>query len=177
MDGVWEGVARDVLEATGADEPAQDAFELAALFGLEIVWSRHVGHADGDRIALCPTLSPARAQGVLSHELGHWCLRRAGEDDSEIGASYIGGALMLPRRVYDLDLRETWDLDELSRRHPNCSYEMLARRLCQLREASGLVVDNGRVRARFGLPWAAGERREWHLRRGAWRRVIVVRSA
>lgn len=147
---VWEGLVEAVQRETGADDPPMDAFELAAVCGLKLVpWRREHGGLLGDEIRFPATARPTRQHGVISHEIGHWLLRWSGETDSEPAARYMSGALMLPRRAFDRDLRETWDVGELRERHVNASAEMIAVRICQLRDAVASIFDEGKLRARY----------------------------
>ncbi len=148
----WEAVARDALETTTYDDPPQDAFVLARACGLVLVPGGS-GSLDGDVLRYPSHARTVRQHGVIAHELGHWLLHRANEEDSEIGASYVGGALMLPRRAFDKDLGATrWDLNKLRARHPNASAEMVARRITQLRDSVVTIID-GRKQRRIVSPW------------------------
>jgi len=168
----WEGVALSLLRETGLDDPPQDAFALAHACGLQLVaGGRQHGclGADG-RLHYPGSVRRTRQHGVISHELGHWALRWAGEADGEVAASYVGGALMLPRRAFDRDLATTgWDLEQLRAKHINCSAEMIARRLVQLRDAVASIFDGGRLRLRVASPWL-GDR---YKRVSAWERELV----
>lgn len=201
--GTWEAVARDALETTTYDDPPQDAFVLARACGLALVpGGKSAGSLDGDVLVYPSRARLVRQHGVIAHELGHWLLRRADEPDSEVGASYVGGALMLPRRAFDKDLRTTWNINDLRAKHPNASAEMIARRITQLRDAVATVMDD-RNEKRIVSPHLEDDRRlgrmtDWermaaeealatgetvHLDElcyavpvidGRWRRVIVV---
>ena len=64
--------------------------------------------AGARRIAVKPHLPPAARRFWIAHELGHAILARAGEEDSERAADYLGAALMAPRPLalaYDDDWR------------------------------------------------------------------------
>lgn len=149
----WEGIAADILGETGCDDGlAVDAFELAACCGLDVrTWRRPLAMLDRvDRtIWVSDRVRRERQHMSVAHELGHWALTRAGEPDSEDGARWIGGALMLPRRVLDRDLRSGWSITRLRSRHVNASAEAIATRVTQLRSAVVTVVDQGRARKRF----------------------------
>lgn len=154
MIAAWEGIASDVLDESGCDAPVS-AYELAACCGLE-VRLRRIARArlTGDVIEVSSTARPQRQHGLIAHELGHWSLQRAGADDTEDGARYLSGALMLPRRAFDRDLRETsWSIEELQRRHPNASAELIARRIVSLRDAVVSIWDEGRCTARVASAW------------------------
>jgi hypothetical protein len=140
-----------------------------------------------------------RQHGQVAHELGHWALARAGAEDTEAGATYIASALLLPRLRFDSDLRETWDLHELMRRHPNTGAATVARRICAMRGTIASVWDHHREPLLLGRrlyheaqPWEAelvtlvretgrahvdARARAWLLPERPWRRVVVVREA
>lgn len=199
MQSEWEGIARELLEATGCDDPPVDAFELAACCGLRILAKSGPASISGDTIRVDMRTRRVRQHGQVAHELGHWALARAREDDSEEGAIYIATALMLPRLRFDRDLRETWDIHELMQRHPNASAEQIARRICAMRGAVASVWDHGRQPLLLGsrrhqepTVWEAelvtlaretgatqtqGRARAWLLPERPWRRVVVVREA
>lgn len=103
----------------------------------------------GDVIEYDARARPTRQHGLVAHELGHWALRWAGEPDSEASASYLAGALLVPRRSLERQLGARWCLVELCAAHPNASCEMIAHRVVARRNAVALVVDNGRVRSRI----------------------------
>jgi Zn-dependent peptidase ImmA (M78 family) len=157
----------------------------------------------GEAVYYDATARSVRQHGSIAHECAHFVLRSSDEDDPEPAARYVAGALMLPRAAFDRDLRETaWNLDELRRRHPNVSAEMIARRVVELRDAVVTILDAGKVRARVASPWshapapkrltpierelldaalASGEAQRandllsaWPVFDGRWRRVIVV---
>lgn len=150
-----EGIAADLLGETGCDDPPVCALELAQCCGLAVIHGTGAGAALVGDIILVPSKTRAvRRQGLIAHELGHWALARAGEPDSEEGARFLAGALMLPRRPFERDLAATsWDLRLLRARHLNASAEMIARRIVTLRDACCTIVDNGRVKARVVSPW------------------------
>ena len=146
----WEGVAETLQRATGADDAPVSAFELAALCGLRLVPSRGTAASlSGDEIRYPLAARPVRQHGLIAHEVGHWALEWTGEEDSEPAARYVAGALMLPRRVFDRDLRETWNVGELQDKHVNASAEMIAIRIVQLRSAVATVFDEGKMRRRY----------------------------
>ena len=153
----WEGIAAELLERTGCGDPPVDAFELAGYCGLSVrlgdCAASYLLHRE--RAILVPRALRSVAQhGRIRHELAHFALRRAREDDCEAAARYIGGALGLPWHAFDRDLAETgWRFDELQRRHPYCSAEAIARRITTMRDAAVLIVDNGSVSIRLVSPW------------------------
>jgi Zn-dependent peptidase ImmA (M78 family) len=100
------------------------------------------------------TVRIERQHGLVAHELGHWALRRAGELDTEQAASYVGAALLLPRRQFLRDLSTTrWDLRELRAKHVHCSAELMARRIVAVRDAVVSIWDGGRLKTRLASPW------------------------
>lgn len=202
MVGEWETAATAVHEATGLDDPPVSAFELAVMCGLRLCpWGRGDAALVAKMIRYPRSARPTRQHGLVAHELAHWALSRSGEEDHESAARYVAGALMLPRRVFDRDLAQTWHIARLQERHPNASAEMIARRLVQLRSARAAVFDQGKLRASFrSLDLAhppvtshmrelaaealcsgalAGEERAyaWPVIDPPWHRVIVVCAA
>lgn len=169
----WEGLAAELLDATGCDEPPVDAFELAACAGF-VVRAASRAALDSERRVIHVDIrarSERQHMGV-AHELGHWLLRRSGAD-SEDGARYLGGALLLPRAAYSADLTRTaWSIGKLRERHVNASATACAVRITQLRDAVVTVLDpRGRLRPwRVVSPWVAEPR----LRRvTAWERELA----
>jgi hypothetical protein len=155
----WEGVARAIHEGTGLDEPPVSAFELAAMCGLSLQPSpRHGASLRPGLIVFESAARPERQHGIVAHELGHWGLVAHGVRDSEEGARYLAGALLLPRAGFDRDLRKSWDLRRLRAKHLNASAQMVATRIVQLRDAVATVVDQGRVTSRLWSPWLADPR-------------------
>lgn len=150
----WEAVARDIHDQTGIDAPV-DAFELAALCGLHLEpGGREHGALERNVVRYDVHARPVRQHGTVAHETAHYVLRLVGMPDTEPAARATAGALMVPRATFDRDLRETgWDLEELRRRHPNASAEIIARRVAELRDAVISVVDQGRIHARVRSPW------------------------
>lgn len=153
---LYESVAAEVLDEVHASAPV-DVLDVAAAHGFRLRPSSGLpgGAAlEGNVIRLNPRLRSTRIQGVVGHELGHWALQRAREPDTEEAASAVGGAIQLPRRAFDADLRATaWSMADLQRRHPNASAELIARRIVELRDAVATIFDQGRVTARVCSPW------------------------
>jgi hypothetical protein len=146
----WEGAAAELLDATCTTAPV-DAMELAAACGLEVRTRPRAGAVlDGAMIWVEERARPERFQGLIAHELGHVALDRSRLPQSERGATYVGGALRLPRREMLRDLRETaWSITALRARHPHASATAIAVRITQLRTAAMALFDPcGRVR-----PW------------------------
>lgn len=194
-----EGIAADLHHATGDLLPV-DAFELATLCGLELrAWARPQGDLDLEAgvIRYPGRARVVRQHGVVAHELGHWALAQAGEDHTaEWAARYLAGALLLPRDAF---LRDAWacdwDLEQLRRRHPHASAEMVVVRMTQVSPACAWVWDDGRVRRTYGanagedveaivgrvlaseVPLRDGAVRAWPLLERGYRRVVVVRLA
>ncbi len=101
-------------------------------------------------------MRPARQHMRIAHELGHFALERHGLDDTEDGARYVGGALLLPRRAMHRDLVETaWSITKLQKRHEHASATAIAIRITQLRDAVATVFD------------LAGHRKPWR-RASSW---------
>lgn len=149
----WEGIAADLHNETGISAPV-DAFLIADRCGIEVRGGARSSRREGNVVYLDATARRVRAHGVLAHEIGHFALERAGEPDSEQGARYLAGALMLPRRDFDLHLRQSgWLLTDLQYRNPNASMEMIARRIVQMRDAVMTIIDHGKVRYRRASPW------------------------
>jgi hypothetical protein len=153
----WEGAAAELLDATCTTAPV-NVLDLAAACGLDVqYWARAGAKTDLDAATVWveSRARPERLQGLVAHELGHVALDRAGLEQSERGATYVGGALRLPRREMLRDLRETaWSLEALRARHPHASATAIAVRITQLRTACLALFDpNGRT-----PPWrVAGE--------------------
>lgn len=149
----WEGIAADLLDATSITAPV-DAFLLAHRCNIEVRGGTRLSRREGNVVYIDATTRRVRTHGVLAHEIGHFALERAGEPDDEPGARYLAGALMLPRRDFDRDLRQCgWLLTELQARNPNASIEMIARRIVQMRDAVATIIDHGKVRYRSASPW------------------------
>lgn len=139
---ILEGIAEEILDATSTTPPV-DAFALAAACDFELRFGG-VPEAQIRRSTICvnPRMRPARQHMRIAHELGHFALERHGLPDSERDASYVGGALLLPRREMIRDITRTaWSLDALRAMHPNASNTAIALRITQLREAVMTIVD------------------------------------
>jgi hypothetical protein len=193
----FEGIAAELHERAPT-EPPVDAVELAEGLGLEVCYS-DAGEAIlmGSTIFVPRRVRISRLHWLIAHELGHWALRDAGEDDTcERAANYVGGALLLPRAVLNQQLRSGWDLERLRRSHPHAPASAIAARVVQLREEAGAAVyDQGRLRHRWGrafrdeprmaaeaLATGAPVRLDdltgaWPVFDGTYRRVIVLGEA
>lgn len=173
----WEGIAADILGETGCDSPPVDALELAACCGLSAKpWGRAYARLNRKRaeIRYPAAARLTRQHGLVAHEIGHWALVRGGADNDEDGARYLAGALLLPRRHFDRDLtRTSWAMAELRAKHVHASVEMIARRVCQLRDAVVTIVDEGRVRERIASAWLTEPRLH---RMSRWERELVDRA-
>ncbi len=174
-----EGIARWVLEGTGLDDPPVDAFQLAAMCGVDAVARAGiVGALAGDTIHYDPRLPPRVQQAMVCHELGHWAAIECGEESTETAAILISHALMLPRRHFWRDMTRTWRIDELQRQHRNASASWIARRVVQLSSmsedpadhATATIVDNGRIKERLASPWLPEAARR---RPTAWERALI----
>jgi hypothetical protein len=156
MEGlhVLEGVAADLLEATGCDDPPVDAYELAECCGLRLKPAAS-GTASivGDVLSVPLRARDVRQHGQIAHELGHWALRRVGEPDEHPSVRYVAGALMLPRQPFERDIAADWNLERLRARHVHTSAEMIARRIVNLRDAVCSVWDQGKLHRRIVSPW------------------------
>lgn len=189
-----EGIAEDLLAATLCGEaPPVDALELAACCGLEIVYSDvHGALLHGGAIYVSRRISIRLLHFAVAHELGHWAQLRDGLRDSEEGADFLAGALLVPRRALVRELRAGWDLDALRRTHIHAPASTIAARVAHLREATAAVYDGTRLRRRVGPPDVREvELRDealrsgravrvddltgaWPIDAGPWRRVIVL---
>lgn len=195
-----EGIAKEVHDRFG-DGPI-DAFALAGSLGYHVrFWGKSTGLLDRSTIWVPAKARNARQHGVCAHELGHALTERAGEDArDEAAARYLAGALMLPRERFAADLAETcWDLDELRRRHPNASAEMIVVRMTQVSEACASVWDQGALTRHYAsaewlvdldadhalvdrvleleAPVRGEHENAWPIFDGRDRRVVVVRRA
>jgi Zn-dependent peptidase ImmA (M78 family) len=115
-----------------------------------------------------------RLHGLIAHELGHHLLRieRA---DSEDGARYVAGALMLPRESFDRDLTRTaWSMPRLRALHVNASAQMIATRIVQLRDAVATIIDGKRITTRVHSPWIAPDDRLKRFTK--WERELAARA-
>lgn len=152
----WEeGIALGLLRELGDPDPPMNAFSLARLCGLRVEFADLAGaRIEGKTIYVTAKARGVRQHGLVSHELGHWAIARAKERDGEAEASYVGAALMLPRATFDQDLRATaWDLQELRAKHVHCSAELIAKRICSMRDACVSIWDNGKLKERTASPW------------------------
>lgn len=159
----WEGIAADVSSETGCDAPPVDAFTLAYECELEVepanVVTAELDHAKR-LIKLNVSMRRERQHMSVAHEVGHFALIRAEAHNSCTAAKHVGGALMMPRRVLDQNLRETWSINALRAVHKNVSATALAIRITQLRDAVVTILDpRGRRKYwRTTSPWIVDPR-------------------
>jgi hypothetical protein len=172
----WEAAAAEIIETTATSTPV-DAFSLATACGFEV---RPYPGSRAERrdnvIYLNTRMRSQRQHSAIAHELGHFALERHEIPDSEPGARWAGGALLLPGRVYGRDLTRTaWSISKLRELHVNASATALAVRITQLRDAVATILDptGHRKPWRVFSPWI-NERR---LRRvSAWEQDLAVRA-
>lgn len=152
-----EGIAGDLLATSLCeDTPPVDAFELAACCQLEVRLS-DVKDAllYGDTIYLSRRASIHQVHKLVAHEIGHWAQRRDGAEDTEEGADYLAGALLVPRAPLLRALRGGWDLNALRAQHRNAPASLIAQRVAQLREATAAIYDGRKLHRRVGPPHPA----------------------
>lgn len=169
-----EGIAQDVLDASLCGEtPPVDAIELAACCGLHVEYS-NVRDAllYDDTIYISRRISALQLHIKVAHEIGHFALRRAREENSEASADYLAGALMVPRRSLLVSLRGGWNLDELRALHAHAPATTIAARVAQVREGTAAVYDRGLLARRIGPEHP----RELELMRAAMELGVPVRE-
>jgi hypothetical protein len=172
----WEGAADEVITATCTSSPV-DSFALAAACGFVV--RAHAGSdaelRDGE-ILFNPEMRSQRQHMRIAHELGHFALARHRIADTEHGARWTGGAMLLPRRDFDRDLTRTaWSMSKLRELHINASATAIAVRTTQLRDAVAAIIDpRGRKKPwRVSSPWIAEPR---VARISAWERELAQRA-
>jgi len=192
-----EGIAREVLDGCAIGAPV-DVRLLVSRCGLQLrPWGKAYGQLSGDVIRYPIKAREARQAFTIAHELAHWALARAGEDDrDEDAADYLAGALLLPRARFMADLAATgWDLDQLRQRHPHASAQAIVVRMTQVSPATASVWDAGRLHRVYGehdiataralvdraleveAPIRDGDVSAWPVLDGSFRRVLVVARA
>lgn len=152
-----EGVARDLLDDTCTEAPVS-AFALAAAAGYAVTaWQGQGALIDrsGKTIYLSPFVRwPERQHELIAHELGHALLWEHGIEDEEDAATFVGGALLVPRAALDRALkRDGWSIAALRRAHPHASEALLARRITQVRPCVATFFDGPDVEERIASPW------------------------
>lgn len=194
-----EGLADWVLDYVGLDEPPVDAFDLHELLDLPpLRWAPGSGgRCDAaDQITVGTSTPIRRLHSVIAHECAHSLLRRFRMRNDERNASYLGAALLVPRRALDRQLRTGWNLEALRACHINASAELLARRVRDVRRhASVAIYDRGTLRQRFGARHADESRLAdaaarthspvrlddltgaWPVVTDGWARVIVLTAS
>lgn len=154
--GEWEGTAAHGLATAMAATPVS-AYAVARGNGLEIEPYEGSGAtlvADRGVIQVNPKVRRVRRHGLIAHEVGHWLLRQE-KRDSERGAQYIAGALLVPGRELSPSLKIDWSIRRIQSIHKNASAEVIAHRIVQMRERDAIaaIVDNGRLRKRIASAW------------------------
>lgn len=150
-----EELARAFHDERGTGSPPVDPFLCCRAAEMKIIRTRrHLKHGGGAFIPPDTILIDSRAtverQGASAlHELSHAVMRAAGEEDDEASVGYLTAALMLPRTEFDRDLRRGWDLRALKKKHAHASFEMIARRVVDLRAAVVTVFISGMLRYRW----------------------------
>lgn len=170
-----EGIAQDVLDASLCGEtPPVDAIELAACCGLHVEYS-NVRDAllYDDTIFVSRRISALQLHIKVAHEIGHFALRRARDENTEAAAEYLAGALMVPRRSLVVSLRRGWDLEELRATHAHAPASTIATRVAQVREGTAAVYDGGTLTRRIGPEHP----REMELVRAAMQLGVPVRES
>lgn len=138
----WEGVARDFQDSTGVDDPPVDANVVAYRCRLRVEHVNGPSSLDvvGRVIQVNPHQHPRHVQIDIAHEAGHYLMIRAGLRNIEVGAKYLSGALLGPRRVIDLDVEQRgWSIAALQERHSNMPALALALRITQVRDAVATI--------------------------------------
>lgn len=145
MDPELEGIALELLRATGCDDPPVDAFELAECCGLRVVYGS-AARLMGSTITIPARVTYARRlHGLVAHELGHFALRRARLDDCEQSARYLAGALLVPAPSVMTAMRLRLTAEQMFETHTNASAEMICRRAEQVAGARVSVRERGRL--------------------------------
>lgn len=156
-----EGIARWFLEEAGLEEPPVRPRALAYAWGMELMPTRERVHLRSTNAIVYYDVgaSPVQRVGDTFHELGHVAMREANFDageDEERFAGFLAGALACPRQAYIRDLRASrWNLAEMVRRY-ECSWEIAARRIVDVRSAAVTIVDNLTEVKRYVSPWITG---------------------
>ncbi|QDT53378.1 hypothetical protein Pan44_13950 [Caulifigura coniformis] len=137
-------VAAELLAEAGWGEPPVDAFQLAAELGFEVAFdARQQARGRFKRLAGRPTVflspddRPERLQWAAAHEIGESAAYRvfdrldidpllAASDLREQVAAQLASALLLPRRLFEVDVaRHDGDVLALKLRFPTASHELI----------------------------------------------------
>ncbi|HEU4427818.1 MAG TPA: ImmA/IrrE family metallo-endopeptidase [Myxococcota bacterium] len=171
----WEGAAAEVIDSTCTSAPV-DGFRLAKACGFEVRLHAGRNETRGEIIYINCRMRPQRQHGRLGHELGHYALARHEIPDSEEGARWAGGAMLMPRREADRDItRFAWSVAQLRAKHINVSATAIAVRITQLRDAVATLIDpRGHHKPwRVHSPWISEKR---FRRVSSWERELAERA-
>jgi hypothetical protein len=151
----WEANAAQLRAELGLEDAIVHPKILASRYELDVRGGgRHSSCIAGGRIVVDASAGPEQQAFDLAHELGHFALGRYNDEQSERGASYIAGALLLPRRPMRVALvKFGWDLEQLRRHFLHASPEVIARRVADVTEAVVTITDGRRTLARVASPW------------------------
>lgn len=135
-----EGIAEHAATDSGLDDrPNCDPAVLAVCYlGLRLVPQRGRGsRLDGERIFYPSRATAQDAAYFIAHECGHWLARdarlRVTRAEEERIASYIGCALLLPRKPFLRDARACgYDPHRLVALWPLATLTIARRRLAEL---------------------------------------------
>jgi hypothetical protein len=144
-----------LLQRAGEPDPPVNSFAVAKALGFRVFASPMAGaRLVGATIEVCAKYRRERQQFHVAHELAHVGLRWCGLEANETSCDYVAGAVLLPRREFDRDLKETaWDVRALRAKHVNASAEVIARRIVTMRDAVACIFDNGKLKTRVVSPW------------------------
>ncbi len=159
---VWEADAAQLRAELGLEDTIIHPKILASRYELRVETraARRSSCWDGSLILIDARATPEQQAFDLAHELGHFALDRYGSEQSERAASYVGGALLMPRRPFSAAVRSHGrnNLEALHRSFPFPSSEVIARRIVDVDEAVVTIAQGRRVVARVGSPWLAPPR-------------------
>lgn len=146
---IADGIAQEILGATGLSPPI-DLLRVARALDVEV--RSGMPRRDGSIV-----YAPLRAdrwtlQWFLAHEVGHYLIDRASEEQSEELASAVGAALLVPRETLRTD--GTLPFAELVAKYSTASPIVIARRFCEVHDEARISVwtpgGGTRLRAAFG---------------------------
>lgn len=146
-----EGIAAELRTAAGSEVPV-NALDLAACCGLTVEYS-DVPDAllYDDTIYVSRHARMSRVHLLVAHELGHWALQRARQDDrGEADVDYVAAATLVPWDELRRTLRSGWDLEEQRARHAFTPASTIAQRIAQVRGGSAAIFDGLRLKRRIG---------------------------